>query len=275
MDSPCHSCQSKFIHPITFHRINNYSFFTQIDTNKDGILAKFYTPDSKFSISVNTSAPRVESQQGERQYWDPYIPKSRNMKRIHDGMQMVDRLAQGPQEIRGMWNALPATRHNLGNQELWSFDIFPVDISPGVTGVLATVHSEFEEMNSGSGGVIKRSFDRSFTLWTDPAGSIKVASDIMTVRSYAGATAWKVDPNAPVAVPPPAPAAAAPANPEEVEEKHRKCEMLAEKTGLNFKYAEMCLVDTNWDLAAAWNAWMWAKVPPPFSPFSPFPSTYN
>jgi nuclear RNA export factor len=197
------------------------------------------------------------------------------MKRIHDGMQMVDRLAQGPQEIRGMWNALPATRHNLGNQELWSFDIFPVDISPGVTGVLATVHSEFEEMNSGSGGVIKRSFDRSFTLWTDPAGSIKVASDIMTVRSYAGATAWKVDPNAPVAVPPPAPAAAAPANPEEVGEKHRKCEMLAEKTGLNFKYAEMCLVDTNWDLAAAWNAWMWAKVPPPFSPFSPFPSTYN
>jgi len=149
---------------------------------------------------------------------------------------------------------------------LWAFDIFPVEVSPGVTGLLAMVHSEFEEMNSamnsGSGGIIKRSFDRSFTLWLDGTVGVKVMSDMLVVRSYAGPAAWKIDPATTVAAP--QPAQPAPANivqqtPIDVEEKKRKCQMLGEKTGLNMKYAEMCLADTDWDLAKAWEAFMWAK----------------
>lgn len=228
------------------------------------MLSKFYNLKSKFSISVNTSAPRVEAQQGERQYWDPYIPKSRNMKRIHDGAANIERLAHGPEEIRDLWNSLPETRHNLASQDLWSFDIFPAELVGGVSGLLATVHSEFEELNTAREGVIKRSFDRSFMLLVDGPGNVQVLSDLMTVRSYAGASAWKVGPIPPVPLSAGPPAGEiAPVDAAELAERQRKCQMLAEKTGLNLNYAEMCLVDTNWELAAAWEAFMWAKVRPP------------
>lgn len=243
------------------------TFFSQIDNNKDSLLEKFYTAVSKFSLSINTTAPRAEGV-ASWQHWDIYLPKSRNMKWLHDPGQLFERLARGPDEIRKLWNSLPPTQHNLGILELWSFDIFPVEISPGVNGILATVHSEYDEintlMNSGNGGVIKRSFDRSFTLMTNTTGSVKVLSDMIVVRGYSGATAWKVDPTfvppianeQPVVHPEAHPVVAVEAS---VEEKQQRCQMLSEKTGLNLKFAEMCLADTNWDLARAWDAFMWAK----------------
>ena len=193
------------------------------------------------------------------------------MKRIHDGAANIERLAHGPEEIRDLWNSLPETRHNLASQDLWSFDIFPAELVGGVTGLLATVHSEFEELNTAREGVIKRSFDRSFMLLVDGAGNIQVLSDLMTVRSYAGASAWKVGPAIPPVPPSVGPPVGeiAPVDAAELAERQRKCQMLAEKTGLNLNYAEMCLVDTNWELAAAWEAFMWAKVRPPrFSTFN-------
>ena len=131
-------------------------------------------------------------------------------------------------------------------------------------------HGEFDELNPGG---VKRSFDRTFLLWSDGSGAVKVVNDVMVVRAYGGASAWKVVPDAPPVAATAAPvaiqasvqpASSAPAE----DEKRQKCQMLAEKTGLTLAYAEMCLVDTNWDLAAAWNAYMWAKVP--HSPISDF-----
>jgi nuclear RNA export factor len=236
------------------------------------VLKQFYTPTSKFSLSVNTSAPKVEGM-ASWQHWEIYLPRSRNMMRVREPGGLIERLAQGPEEIRKLWDSLPRTQHNMDILELWSFDIFPVEISVGVNGLLATVHSEYDEINtsvnSGNGGVIKRSFDRSFTLVTDATGGVKVASDMIVVRGYSGATAWRVNStiepfinNEQPAVQPAVQTMVQPVVTAEptMEEEQRKCQMLSEKTGLNLKYAEMCLVDTNWDLASAWDAFMWAKV---------------
>lgn len=170
------------------------------------------------------------------------------MKRIREVPQFTDRLAQGQEEIFSVWETLPATKHNMADEKIWSFDCFPIEISTNVKGILSTVHGEFEEINplvnEGKGGVIKRSFDRTFVLLKDDTGALKVMSDTFVIRSFAGANAW----NDPVA------AAAW------VEEKQRRCEMLAKTSGLTLHYAEMCLNDANWDLSQAWNTFQWAKV---------------
>lgn len=194
------------------------------------------------------------------------------MKRIFKESDAEDRLYIGPDKIRKSWNSLPATQHMLNNQEAWSFDSFPVEISEGVPGMLVMAHGEFDELNPVVGDAVKRSFDRVFTLWIDGAGAIKIVNDLLVVRAYGGVSAWKVAPDPP----PAAAAAAAPAAAASVvgiqppvqlapsalteDEKRQKCQMLAEKTGLTLAFAEMCLADTNWELAAAWNAYMWAKV---------------
>ena len=170
------------------------------------------------------------------------------MKRVNTGPQIIERLAQGQEEIFSVWETLPATRHEMADEKIWSFDCFPIDISASAKGILSIVHGEFEEnnplINEGKGGIIKRSFDRTFVLSKDEAGCLKVMSDTFVIRSYAGSNAW----NDPVA------AAAW------VEEKKRRCDLLAKVSGLTLHYSEMCLGDVNWDLSQAWNTFEWAKV---------------
>jgi len=42
-------------------------------------------------------------------------------------------------------------------------------------------------------------------------------------------------------------------------EKQQKAMMLAEKSGLTVEFAAMCLSETGWDLAMAWEAFQTAK----------------
>lgn len=164
-----------------------------------------------------------------------------------------------------MWNSLPASKHDLSRQEIWNFETWPIQIGPELPGLLAVVHGEFEETLK-NGGNIKRSFDRTFTLRPDGAG-VKVLSDIFTVRSYSGHEAWKEQTQLPVpAAVPGANPAAPPASTNQqqqgedtMEQKQEKCRMLAEQSGLKLEWAEMCLVETKWDLVAAWEAFVAAK----------------
>lgn len=224
------------------------------------MLSQFYEPTSTFSLSVNTSAVRTESQQTARQYWDAYIPRSRNLTRITHSNTISNRLFIGSRAIGDAWNELPAVRHNLANEELWSFDVWP-----HADGMMACVHGEFEECNGDTGVIVKRSFDRTFILRPGVDGSVKVGSDLLVLRAYGGYAAWKEPP------PPPQPVVggmemvAAPGiqqqqQQSEEQQKLIMCAEFAQRSGLTMEFAQMCLSTVEWDLEKGWAAFVEANV---------------
>lgn len=195
----------------------------------------------------------MSSEQNQRQYWDVYIPVSRNLKRIGTGSGREEKLAVGTDSIRSIWNQLPPVAYDLSKPELWSFDVYPTELAVGVGGMLAMVHGEFDESNEMAGKVLKRSFDRTFTLCRAADGSVKVANDMFVIRSYGGSHSWR-------------PEAIEPVNsdvtsaPEDDQIKQQKCQLFSEKSGLTLQYSEWCLVETGWDLESAWVSFQTAKV---------------
>lgn len=224
------------------------------------MLSQFYEPTSTFSLSVNTSAVRTESQQTARQYWDAYIPRSRNLTRITHSGTISNRLFIGPRAIGDLWNELPTVRHNLANEELWSFDVWPY-----ADGMMACVHGEFEECNDDKGVIVKRSFDRTFVLRPGVDGSVKVGSDLLVLRAHGGCAAWKE-------APPPQPAAggmelvAAPGMQQQQQQQSEEqlkmtmCAEFAQRSGLTMEFAQMCLSTVEWDLEKGWAAFVEANV---------------
>jgi len=229
-------------------------FFETYDADRTSLLREFYDAESLFSLSVNTSAPRAKEQQGIRQYWDEYIPKSRNLKRVSHSKGRTDRLAMGPDEIAKLWGELPATKHDLANGDAWNFDIWPVEVTSGVMGVLCTVHAEFQELNKVDGPqkIVHRSFDRSFMLRPDLLGEVKVANDMLVVRAYGGFDSWKPEDGS----------GSAGNGGEQGGEAAKKsmCEQLMAQTGLRLDWASMCLSETGWNMENAWKAFSEAKV---------------
>jgi nuclear RNA export factor len=239
--------KGKFIHDDQGIAMQFLStFFGTYQQNRSGILQQFYDADSMFSISVNTSAPRSGEQQNVRQYWDGYIPKSRNLKRVAHLKGRIERLAAGTNEIGKLWNELPTIRYNLANDKLWSFDVWPIEITTGVMGIICVVHAEFEELNmvDNEEKVVKRSFDRTFTLHPDARGEVKVGNDALVVRAYGGCNSWKEEEMAEVME----------------ENKQKMCAEIMKQTGLRLDWAKLCLEETGWDMDKAWQAFLEAKV---------------
>lgn len=239
--------KGKFIHDdqgVAMQFLSN--FFGTYQQNRSGLLQQYYGRDSTFSISVNTSAPRSEEQQNVRQYWDGYIPKSRNLKRVTHPKGRVDRLAIGIDEIGKLWSELPTIRYNLANDKLWSFDVWPIEITTGVMGIICIVHADYEELNmvDNEEKVVKRSFDRTFTLHPDAQGKVKVGNDALVVRAYGGCDSWKEEDT-----------------PETAEEnKQKMCVEIMKQTGLRLDWAKLCLEETGWEMDKAWQAFLEAKV---------------
>ncbi|CUS10216.1 unnamed protein product [Tuber aestivum] len=230
-------------------------FFETYDADRASLLREFYDAESLFSLSVNTSAPRTQEQQHTRQFWDEYIPKSRNLKRVSHSKGRTDRLAMGPDEIAGLWSELPTTKHDLANNDAWSFDIWPVEVTPGVMGVLCTVHAEFQELNKVDGPqkIVRRSFDRSFMLRPDVLGEVKVANDMLVVRAYGGFDSWKPEDGS-------GSAGGGGGGQEGEAAKNSMCEQLMAQTGLRLDWATMCLSETGWNIDNAWKAFLEAKA---------------
>ncbi|KAG0133151.1 hypothetical protein HOY82DRAFT_268667 [Tuber indicum] len=251
-----HKVQSRFIQDDYGVGMKFLSrFFEAYDADRVSLLHEFYDGESLFSLSVNTSAPRTKEQQNTRQFWDEYIPRSRNLKRVSHLKGRTDRLAMGPNEIAKLWGELPATKHDLANGDAWSFDIWPVEVTSGVMGVLCTVHAEFQELNKVDGPqkVVRRSFDRSFMLRPDVLGEVKVANDMLVVRAYGGFDSWKPEDGS---------GSAAGGGEQEKGEAAKKsmCEQLMAQTRLRSDWATMCLSETGWNIERAWKAFLEAKA---------------
>lgn len=254
------------------------TFFASYDNDRNGLIDCYYDETSKFSLNINTMAPKV--QQTETAGWDPYIKKSRNLSKITHLTARMARTYTGPQKIAEMWNSLPQTRHpDMSiNPEQFLVECHqvpglpdPTGQSPtGVGGLMIEVHGKFDE--SVDGKVETRSFDRTFIIGPgNKPGGIRVLNDIMCARAYGGYEAWSPDSQPiPQAVAPPMPTPIAPApvaalpgfpegygtpapgKPETQVQQEQLIMQISSKSGMTIQYSQMALSGNGWNLDAAW-----------------------
>ncbi|KAK5147828.1 hypothetical protein LTR04_000759 [Oleoguttula sp. CCFEE 6159] len=238
------------------------NFFPGFDSDRATLANYYYDAQSDFSLSVNTAAMRDPNQQqtGVPQEWDSYIKKSRNLKKVTHLPARMSRHFRGPQAIAECWATLPTTRHPdlATDPSKWLIECQPIPYVPdpsgqspfGVSGLLITLHGEYEEIDVSSGQAKKqRSFDRTFVL--GPGGGpegVRVVNDLLTVRAYGGFAAFKPEEeNAVSAV------AAAPGAPGgiTVEVAEQMVVELTKQTGMLQQYSKDCLEQAGWDFNKA------------------------
>ncbi|RPA71783.1 NTF2-like protein [Ascobolus immersus RN42] len=258
-------------------------FFSKYDNDKEALLNAYYDETSVFTISANTLAPRVQ-QVGVKippKPWEVYYTFSRNLSRVHNLEVMARKYNQGITQIRKTWRDLPRTHHDISKIENWVYDYWPVEGLPdpndpsniaGVGGMMVMIHGDFQEteatVNGQSTGV-RRSFDRTFTLGPGKTASgVRVVNDMLVLRPYGGADAWKPtpDPVPPVVVavpqqqaPPVVPVPGQPA-PISEETKQAMLVQLWQNTQLTEQYVMMCLEEAGWDLAKAFASYEMAQA---------------
>ena len=269
-------------------------FFPAYDSDRPSLLNAFYDASSRFSLSVNTSAPRAKDHQPAG--WDQYIKKSRNLKKLTHLPARMSREYKGVERIREGWTSLPATRHPALDSDKWCIECHATAGLPGIAsssnndnnlnGLILTIHGEFSEVDSSNGQTTnQRSFDRTFVLGPGAGlGGIRVVNDIMVVRAYGGHEAWKPNSEAPtVAAAPPPPSTelsvvklpsnevnglnlpdgfgvAGVGKTEEQAQKELLALELTKATRLTLDYSVMCLEQVNWDLDSAGAAFEEVRV---------------
>ncbi|KAI9701660.1 MAG: nuclear mRNA export, poly(A)+RNA binding protein [Bogoriella megaspora] len=241
------------------------SFFLAFDTNRQALAHEFYDENSSFSLTVNASAPREAGQQSffKRQDWDPYMKASRNLKKVSHLNTRMGRQFTGPTDILNCWQSLPVTQHPdlESQQDRWLLEcqILPGipdpsgNIATGVDGLIITAHGEYDEPCVSAGGAkITRSFDRTFVLGPGGPSGVRVVSDMLTVRAYGGYAGYKPANALEPAQQTNNTSAAPPLTlPTLNEEQSAMLAELARQTGMNLKYSQDCLEQSQWNFLAA------------------------
>lgn len=237
------------------------SFFAGFDSDRNTLANMFYDENSKFSLSVNTRAPRDPTHKEELkpQEWDAYIKRSRNLKHLTQLPARMSRCFIGPEAIRGAWGTLPVTRHPslATDAQKWLIECLSQPCVPdptgqsvvGVNGFLITIHGEYAEMDVSTGQPKKRrSFDRSFVLGPGGATGVRIISDMWTVRAYGGFAAWQ-------------PEGVASQQQQAVGgEQDKLVAELSRVTGMNLAFSRQCLEESGWVPEKAMAAFETAKA---------------
>ncbi|KAH6703536.1 mRNA export factor mex67 [Verticillium dahliae] len=231
-------------------------FFVGFDTDRLGLLAKYYDDDSQFSLAVDTNSIR-DKDAPQPMSWSAYIPKSRNLTRITTTSARETRLLSGREIILKTWNELPSTKHPDIKADTTKY-IMDCHLLPGLgdptgqtgaslDGMVLSVHGQFEELDKASNQPGLRSFSRSFVLGPGRPGNnpIRVVSDMLSLR------AWNALPNVFVAAAATSAAAPPPVLAQEQELRQAKILELCKQTSMTPVYSEMCLNDTAWDFDRA------------------------
>ena len=263
-------------------------FFPAYDGDRRSLVNGFYDAYSAFSLSINTSAPRVlESSDHKIPGWDAYIKRSRNLNKIAHLPAQMSRLHTGTKSIQEVFTTLPATRHPdlMAEPQKWCIECHTIPGLPdpagqsasGVGGLIVMVHGEFSEVDVLTGRLSTiRSFDRTFILGPGAGiGGIRVASDILVLRAYGGYDAWQPEQlevgavggntqNPLSAIPQiPVPSGFTVAGPGKSDEQVRKELLsmeLSKATGMTLEWSCQCLEQSGWSLEAAAVAFEQAKV---------------
>ncbi|SCV02521.1 LAME_0H02344g1_1 [Lachancea meyersii CBS 8951] len=183
------------------------NFLTLWDTNRSQLMA-LYTPQSQFSVAIDSSVPASSVPNADQNpTFGYYLPLSRNLTKISSERTKEQRLAMGQEAIDKIFKSLPKTKHFLQEQaSSYSVEAFSY---PQVQGFTITLHGFFEEsaapeidankstpnsaggrnrrFNHGHGNtpnkLAKRSFDRTWVI-VPSQGTVIVASDLLTIRPF-------------------------------------------------------------------------------------------
>ncbi|AMD21156.1 HEL124Wp [Eremothecium sinecaudum] len=182
------------------------NFLRLWDTDRAQLMG-LYTPQSQFSISVDSSVPATTVQDCDQSpSFGHYLSFSRNITKVSSEKSKQERLGMGLESIHKLFKSIPGTKHFLQEQpdnyslQTWSY--------PPVGGFVIILHGFFEEVskpevdNAKSYGsnsrnrrynhgyqsnsqskLSKKSFDRTWVIVPNQ-GSVIIASDLLTIRSY-------------------------------------------------------------------------------------------
>lgn len=188
------------------------------DTDRAQLMG-LYTTQSQFSVSVDSSMPGTTVAEADQSpSFGYYLLSSRNIIKVSSEKSKQERLGMGPEAIGNCFKALPKTKHFLQEKpDNYSLQTFSYS---QVGGFIICLHGVFEEtakpelenlksqgsgnryrrynhgyQNSAQNKLSKKSFDRTWVVVSNQ-GSIIIASDLLTVRSYTeGAWVKKDDAN--------------------------------------------------------------------------------
>ncbi|KAK4565454.1 nuclear mRNA export, poly(A)+RNA binding protein [Recurvomyces mirabilis] len=258
------------------------TFFTGFDTDRANLANYYYDNDSEFSYAVNTSAPRDPNaaDKAETGNWEAYLKHSRNLKKISQLPARQSRKFRGAQAVAEVFAGMPATKHPdlAAEARKWIVEAKMVpgvpDVSgaspAGVDGFLITIHGEFDELDIASGQAKKkRSFDRTFIVGPGGPATVRVVSDLLTIRSYGGTQAFEPDNFEGYNMDPQqqqVPEAAAPGLPAglDVAQAEQMVAQLIQQTNMTLQYAKDCLEQVAWNYPMALQAFESVKgnLPP-------------
>lgn len=250
-------------------------FFPTFDGDRKGdrnsLVNEVYDERSTFSLSINTSAPRVHEVVGHKpRNWASYIRKFRNVMRVSEQPATTPRLFKGTESIRHIFTALPATRHPdvLTESHKWWSEYIPI---PGLSdpagksgngwgGLLIMAHGEFLDVDGPNNNqhASTLSFDRTFLLGPSKAiGGIRIACDVLMLRSYGGKDTWPVEQEVSI---PPGFAVEAPDKSDMRLEMEKTVLQFSMKTGLTLEFSDLCLCKNDWSVPQAAMAFEQARV---------------
>lgn len=275
--------QDEEIQNISTNFITN--FYNLWDSNRQDLLI-LYQNESQFSMLVDSAHPylldnNTNHYSGGTDFGN-YLSQSRNLSKVSAAKSRLSRVAVGQEQIFKLFSSLPKTRHDLLTKpHLFSMESFRF---PQLNGIMLTLHGSFEETDQPAtlpepphNGLKNRynnqkhkkvalstkSFDRTFIIIPGPNGSMIVASDLLSVRPYAGAKAWNEvhpvnePPHIPANIPPVQPVShpgtPTPSDlPPEVKANLNPMqqEILVKillETKLNLQYSVMLCEQSNWD----------------------------
>ncbi|KAG5438943.1 hypothetical protein PCANB_002273 [Pneumocystis canis] len=225
-------------------------YFSLYDNDRQNVIT-MYDQNALFSISVNTTAPR-KKERGVFSYnvsqFSQYVSMSRNLLRLESLDARIKRLNIGHADISKALSALPKTRHNFTDSNLYCVDAWTLkgvlssDSDPnGLVGIQIILHGEFSEL--GSRREIKRSYDRTFIIGPDN-GNVTIRSDMLIIRAYGGSDNFYVNKQNETPFL---------SNISEQQQKQYMLVEISKKTGLNQQFSLMCLEQNEWNMEKAMN----------------------
>ncbi|EMR10773.1 hypothetical protein PNEG_00921 [Pneumocystis murina B123] len=244
-------CGSFFESDLTKNTVMAFleKYFSLYDNDRLNTVS-LYNQNALFSISVNTVAPR-KREPGVFSYsssqFSEYISMSRNLMRLSSLDARVAKLNIGHADISRAFSALPKTRHNFSDSNLYCVDAWPLkgvlstDLDPnGLVGIQIILHGIFFELKGKR--ETKKSYDRTFIIGPDN-GNITIRSDMLIIRPYGGNNSFCINKQDETLS----------SNNTYEEQKQFMLNEISKKTGLNQKFSLMCLEQNQWNMEQAMN----------------------
>lgn len=238
------------------------------DSDRASLVAKLYDDYSTFSLSYNSSAPRLATAPSTN--WDAHVRQSRNLKKVTSLGPRIQRLARGVAQIQEAFKTIPPTRHPdlVGESSRYSFDCTPIPGVPdpqngsacGVGGLKVDVHGSFDEIDEATGiQNATRSFDRVFILGPGKGQqSLRIISDILILRAEGGHDAFNPQVTTQPELPSNAETAPLPAG-SSIKQATVAGEV-SKATGLTMEWATNLLSESGWDFQTALENFKAARV---------------